>query len=136
MQTPIYQAWAACESNISKDCCLHSVFSSLSFTQRRGLNIIFANGFVAVILLTVALPIDSSVVHYTLLFSDILKTALNRPCFGGGAKTILFDFTSINVKTPEWSGIWSVIMIKRMINRTWRLQPGAIGTIFNGLTDA
>lgn len=55
MQTLIYQAWAACESNISKDCCLHSVFSSLSFTQRRGLNIIFANGFVAVILLTVAL---------------------------------------------------------------------------------
>ena len=82
------------------------------------------------------IPIESSVVHYTLLFSDILKTALNRPCFGGGAKTILFDFTSINVKTPEWSGIWSVIMIKRMINRTWRLQPGAIGTIFNGLTDA
>lgn len=131
MQTLIYQAWAACESNISKDCCLHSVFSSLSFTQRR-----LEYYFCQWIRRSHFIDRSLSVVHYTLLFSDILKTALNRPCFGGGAKTILFDSTSINVKTPEWSGIWSVIMIKRMINRTWRLQPGAIGTIFNGLTDA
>ena len=71
-------------------------------------------------------------VHYTLWFSDILKVALNCPCFGGGAKNILFDFKSKIVKALQCGGIWSVIMIIRVINRTWRLPPGAMGTFAMG----